>query len=61
MCKPNINKIEEVLRHCAKLEEEGDTLYSGMTYEQGVAAALNWMQGDGSCPIEEDELQTFKS
>lgn len=61
MCKPNINKIEEVLDHCLQMEEADDSLYSGMTYEQGVANAIKWMQGLDECPIEEDELQTFKS
>ena len=30
----------------------GETKYPGMTYEQGVKAAIEWLQGYGENPME---------
>ena len=49
MRKPTKNEIDDVLDWCVEAEETG-TKYGGMTYEQGVRAAIDWMQGHGENP-----------
>ena len=39
-------QIDEVLNECAKQEEAGGSRWPGMTFEQGVEAALEWVSGD---------------
>lgn len=51
--KPTDDEIDTVLNACLEAEDEGCSIYPGMSYEQGVAAALNWLRGDGPNPIEE--------
>jgi hypothetical protein len=51
--KPTNDEIDDVLNACLEAEDEGTRIYPGMSYEQGVMAALNWMRGDGPNPIEE--------
>ena len=38
-------EIEEVMNAAVEQEEQGGTKWHGMTYEQGIAAALNWILG----------------
>lgn len=45
--------IDDVLNQCAEQEEEGRSRWPGMSYEQGAAAAIRWMQGDGPSPMED--------
>lgn len=50
--KPTQSEIREVLDICFEVEcEEREGLW-GMSYEQGVQAAIEWMQGDGDNPFE---------
>lgn len=37
-------EINEVLEKCFEAEENGSA-YSGMSYEDGVKAAIDWMSG----------------
>lgn len=46
---PTQNEIDDVIEWCLEADETG-TNYSGMTYEQGVQAAIDWMQGRGENP-----------
>lgn len=50
---PNENEINDVLNQCVESENEGESRWPGMTYEQGVKAAIEWMQGDGPNPMED--------
>jgi len=51
--QPTQNEIDDVLNTCMEAEDDGRSIYPGMSYEQGVLAAINWMRGDGVHPIEE--------
>ena len=51
--EPDEDDINDVLNQCVEAEESGDSKYPGMSYEQGVQAAIRWMQGDGSNPMED--------
>lgn len=43
---PKAEQIDDVLNICVEAEESGHTSYPGMSYEQGVQAAIQWMRGD---------------
>lgn len=45
--KPSEKEINDVLNKCAESEETGESRWPGMTFEQGVKAAIEWMQGEG--------------
>lgn len=47
-------EVNELVDKCADAENNGTTRYPGMTYEQGIRAALEWVTGsqDGH-PLEE--------
>lgn len=49
---PTQNEIDTVSDWCRDSEEMGGSNYPGMTYEQGVLAAIDWMQGYGENPSE---------
>lgn len=51
LIKPTEDEINDVLNACAESEDNGEPIYPGMSYEQGVKAAIQWLQGDGSNPI----------
>lgn len=36
-------EINMLLNNCSLADEFGSTLYPGMTYEQGIKAALLWL------------------
>ena len=40
-------EIEEVMNKCAEATERGRSKWPGMTYEQGVDAAINWLLDTG--------------
>lgn len=45
-----VEEIDQVLNNCSEYEDDGTTI--GGTYEQGVAAALNWLtEEDCSNPV----------
>lgn len=46
-------EINEVLDACVEQEEIGESRWPGMTYEQGVKAAIEWLQGYGENPMED--------
>ena len=50
---PTQDEINSVIDWSAKSEEEGSSKYPGMTYEQGVRAALEWINGYGENPSDE--------
>ena len=35
--------IDELLNQCIESEETGVSKYPGMTYEQGIKAAIEWL------------------
>jgi len=47
-------EINDVLNRCIESEETGVSQWPGMTYEQGVKAALEWVQGYGEHPLEDE-------
>lgn len=51
MEKPSDEEISQVLNECMEAEDEGSSQWPGMSYEQGVAAAVRWMLGEGDNPM----------
>lgn len=51
--KINDEEVNDVLNQCADSEEEGASRWPGMSYEQGVKAAIEWLQGYGENPMED--------
>lgn len=48
------DEIDEQLNRAAEAEEQGRSAWPGMTYEQGVGAALRWVTHDtDDLPIQE--------
>jgi len=47
---PSKTEVDDVIDQCNQAEIEGSR-WPGMTYEQGVQAALIWVQGDGGNPL----------
>jgi hypothetical protein len=45
---------DEAYETLAKAEEGCGSRWPGMTYEQGVAAAILWMLGEGDNPMEDE-------
>lgn len=43
-------EIEEQLNLCYEQIDSGKSKYFGMTFEEGVAEAIRWMQGDTEDP-----------
>jgi len=51
---PKYDAINRVLNICNEREEEGQTQYRGMSYEQGVKAGIEWIITAGyPCPLDE--------
>ena len=50
---PNDHQMREVWGDCLQAEEEGSSKYPGMSYEQGIKAALEWVLGEGPHPLED--------
>ena len=42
-------EINRLLNECVEAEEMGTTKFPGMTYEQGLKDAIEWLCGDSSC------------
>ena len=53
MPEPTKAEQYDLLNQCAEAADAGESKYFGMTYEQGVEAAIRWMQGDGPHPLED--------
>lgn len=49
---PKQKEIDDVLNQCAASEDSGVSEVPGMTYEQGVKAGIEWLQGSGSNPMD---------
>ncbi len=53
--KRSEEEIDNTLNSAIAWEEKGQTAVRGMTYEQGVIAAIRWITGEiEDRPIEED-------
>ena len=39
-------EIWDLLNQCAEVEETGSSNYPGMSYEQGIKVAIEWIIGD---------------
>ena len=50
---PKSCEIDDVMNACAEAEESGGSRYPAMSYEQGVHAAILWMQGEGPNPMDD--------
>lgn len=48
---PSENDINQLLNRCAESEESGISEYPGMSYEQGIQAAIEYLQG-GDYPFD---------
>jgi len=44
-------EIDTVLNQCAEAFDRGGSKYPGMTYEQGVEAAIRWLIKGGENPM----------
>lgn len=44
-------QIDDLLNRCAEAEETGESVYPGMSYEQGIKAAIEWLDG-GDYPFD---------
>ena len=47
-------EIDDVRNKTIEAVDAGTSKWPGMTYEQGVEAALAWVVGDGQDPMEEN-------
>lgn len=45
-------EISDLYNQCVESEEFGESKYFGMTYEQGIKACLDWLEG-GEHPLED--------
>lgn len=45
-------EIDDLLNRCVESEESGISEYPGMTYEQGIKAAIEYLEG-GEYPFDE--------
>lgn len=44
--KRSTEDVDDLLNEVQDFIERGTTKFSGMTYEQGVEAAIRWLRGD---------------
>lgn len=55
MAKPTQQEINDVLNDVQDAQDEGIRRWPGMSYEDGVVAALRWVNGDEPMhPYEEE-------
>ncbi len=48
-------EINDLIQRCMDAESAGTTKYFGLTYEQGVKSALDWVTGnDDIHPLDEE-------
>lgn len=45
-------EIDELLNRCVEAEETGESAYPGMSYEQGIKAAIEWLVEDLDYPFD---------
>lgn len=53
MSRPSQQEIDQVINWAAQAEATGSSSFPGMSYEEGVRAAIEWMQGNGERPDDE--------
>lgn len=46
-------EIDELFDRCVESENRGESAYSGMTYEQGIKATLDWLFNGMEHPLDE--------
>lgn len=46
-------EIDDLLNRCVESEETGESKCFGMTYEQGIKAAIEWLYEDGDHPLDD--------
>jgi len=52
--KPTEDQINDVLNKCLDAEENGETVFPGMSYEQGVKAGIEYVSDtDNPHPFDE--------
>ena len=54
MTKPTEDQINAVLDQCMNAANTGISAYPGMSYEQGVEYAIDWLLEDGVQPFDDD-------
>lgn len=47
-------EIAEIYDKCVESENQNESRYAGMTYEQGIKDCLDWLEG-GDNPFEEQK------
>lgn len=47
--------IDDLLNKCMESEESGSSKYPGMTFEQGIREAIDWITGQTNEPPIEDD------
>lgn len=55
MARPTDDEIEDQIGEADASLETGGSRWPGMTYEQGVSAALRWATGEEEIPPMEEE------
>lgn len=55
MPKPTEDQVDEQLNRAYESKDEGGTRCRGMTYEDGVIAAIEWIRGNQDDAPMEDE------
>lgn len=53
MDQPDEAQMRDVWAECLHAEDKGRSKFPGMSYEQGVKAALEWVLGEGPQPMED--------
>ena len=56
MSKPTQEQINYILNECTSRISRGGSMQPGKNYEQGVQAAIAWMEGyaeDGTNPLDD--------
>jgi hypothetical protein len=43
--------IDDVMNECLEYENDGGSKFPGMSYEQGVLAAVRWLTEDNESPM----------
>ena len=46
-------EIDELFERCVESENSNESAYSGMTYEQGIKAAIDWLFNGMEYPFED--------
>jgi hypothetical protein len=49
----SVNVLNNVLADIADIKDSVGSKFPGMSYEEGIEAAILWIQGEGEHPLEE--------